>query len=203
MFASLLLITNNFRKYSLYDANVEEWTSILKLAHQWEFVGVKTLALRELERLEIPPLRKIVIYHSYGIDRRLLKSAYTAFATRDKSITIEEGRELGLETVLQLARARELARAPATSGTTRTRGIPSPVTVAGSELDELIRDIFELSPPDEDPSRNVAPSKPTAGGNTGGRAGNQSGAQPNGTSPHDPNSVKGRQHEHHTSVSLY
>ncbi|KAH9965394.1 hypothetical protein BC827DRAFT_1118754, partial [Russula dissimulans] len=129
-------------KYSLYDATVEEWTSILKLAHQWEFVGVKTLALRELERLEIPPLRKIVIYHSYGIDRRLLKAAYAAFATRDKPITIEEGKELGLETVLQLARARELARAPA--GKTGTRDTPSPVTVAGSELDGLIRDIFGL-----------------------------------------------------------
>ncbi|KAI9511474.1 hypothetical protein F5148DRAFT_950873, partial [Russula earlei] len=130
-------------KYSLYDATVEEWSSILKLAHKWEFVGVKTLAIRELERLDIPPLRKIVIYHSYAIDRRLLQAAYTAFTIRDKPITNEEGQELGLDTVLQLARARELARAPAPGGI-RNKDARSPVTVAGSELDELVRELFQL-----------------------------------------------------------
>jgi hypothetical protein len=160
---------NNFRKYSLYHANIEEWTSVLKLAHQWNFVAVKELALRELERLEIPPLRKIVIYQSYGIDRRLLQAAYTALTTRDKPITIEEGQELGLETVVQLARARELVRAPATGGK-RIRDAHSPVNAAGAELEGIIRDLFQLPPPDR-----------------------ESGTQPNGTSSGDSNSMNGTQ----------
>jgi len=174
-------------KYSLYHATVEEWTSIVKLAHQWEFLGVKELAVRELEQLTIPPLQKIVIYHSYALDRRLLQAAYMAFATRDESITIEEGQELGLETSLQLARAREFVRAPA-SGGKRIKDAHSPVNVAGADLDELIRDIFRLSPSDPDSQDQ---RKPTGrGANTNGRAEHQSGTQPNGTTTSDPKSVQ-------------
>jgi hypothetical protein len=193
---------NNFRKYSLYDATVEEWTSILKLAHQWDFIGVKALALRELEQLKIPSLQKIVIYHSYAIDRSLLQVAYTAFAIRDESITLEEGQELGLETALQLARAREFVRAPATGGK-RIKDARSPVNVAGADLDDLIRDIFRLSPPDRDPKSQVPVRKPTGQGSiTGGRAEPLLVTQPNKTSPCDPNSVQGRHREHLTPAPL-
>jgi hypothetical protein len=174
----------NFRKYSLYDATVEEWTSILKLAHQWKFFGIKDLAIRELERLEVPPLRKIVIYHDYAIDRRLLQAAYTAFTIRDKPITIEEGQELGLETVIQLAFAREHVRAPAAGGK-RIRDAHSPVNVGGAELDGLIRELFQLPQPDRDPDDHVALRK------TGGHAEHESGAQPNGSKSSDSKPAKG------------
>lgn len=143
------------RKYSLYDANLDEWTSILKLSYLWDFNEVKTLALRELERLEIPPLQKIIMYHSYAVDRDLLQDAYTALVVRADPITIEEGYELGLETALQLARARELARA-STSG-----GKKSPVNLADPELEALIRDLFQLPTPDGRSSRRSAGLKST------------------------------------------
>ncbi|KAI0300450.1 hypothetical protein B0F90DRAFT_1629697 [Multifurca ochricompacta] len=127
-------------KYSLYDGNVEEWTSILKLSHQWDFIEVKTLALRELEQLEIPPLRKIVIYHSYAVDRSLLQAAYAALTIREEPITIEEGRELGLETALQLARAREIVRASVPGGKGAGGNQNSLANAAGIELEALIRD---------------------------------------------------------------
>ena len=184
-----------YRKYSLYDATVEEWTSILKLAHNWDFLGVKELALRELEQLVIPPLHKIVIYHSYAIDRRLLHAAYTAFAIRDEPITIEEGQELGLETAIQLARAREFVRAPA-SGGKRMKDARSSVNVAGAELDALIRDIFRLSPPDQE--SQSPQQKPTGRGTKAGGHGEQ----PNGTSFSDPSSVQGRHRGQLTPASL-
>jgi hypothetical protein len=190
----LILILNNFRKYSLYDATVEEWTSILKLAHNWDFTGVKELALRELEQLVIPPLQKIVIYHSYGIDRRLLLAAYTAFAVRDEPITLEEGQELGLETAIHLARAREFVRAPA-SGGKRIKDARSPVNVAGAELDALIRDMFRLSPPDQE-SRSSQQKSTGRGTKMGGH-----GEQANGTSSSDPSSVQGRHRGHRTLTS--
>jgi hypothetical protein len=140
------------RKYSLYDASVEEWASILKLAHQWEFIEVKALAIRELENLSIPPLRKIVLYQKYEIDRNLLKPALTALTIRDEPLEIEEGREIGLETALDLAKAREIARTPVFSS--KKSGNPrSPVTLAGAELDVVIKDIFHVpSPTGPDPS---------------------------------------------------
>ncbi len=133
------------RKYSLYDASVEEWTSVLKLAHQWDFSEVKALAIRELENLPIPPLPKIVLYQKYAIERKLLKNALTALTIRDESVTIEEGREIGLETALDLAKAREIARSPVFSG--KKPGNPrSPVNLAGVELDVIIKDVFHLPP---------------------------------------------------------
>lgn len=151
------MLIHSSRKYSLYDADVEEWTSILKLAHLWEFTGVKTLALRELEGLKIPPLEKIIMYHSYAVDRNLLQAAYIAMTVRAEPITIEEGRELGLETALQIARARELARA---SGGKKS---PSPISLPAAELDVLIRDLFQLPTTDESSGSRVAPLKPTEG----------------------------------------
>jgi hypothetical protein len=131
------------RKYSLYDASVEEWTSVLKLAHQWNFIEVKALAIRELENLPVPPLPKIVLYQKYKIDRNLLKYALTALTIRDEALAIEEGREIGLETALDLAKAREIARSPVFSG--KKSGNPrSPVNLAGAELDVVIKDIFHL-----------------------------------------------------------
>jgi hypothetical protein len=130
------------RKYSLYDASVDVWTSILKLAHQWDFIEVKALAVRELESLQIPPLSKIVLYQTYAIDRKLLQPALTALTMRDEPLTIEEGRDLSLETALELARAREIARAPVFSS--KKSGPRSPVNLAGVELDALIKDIFRL-----------------------------------------------------------
>ena len=143
----------------------------------------------------IPPLRKIVIYHSYAIDRRLLQGAYTAFAVRDEPITFEEGEELGLETAIQLARAREFVRAPATGGK-RIKDARSPVNLAGAELDALIRDMFRLPPPDQESQSSQQKSTRRAT-KTGGH-----GEQPNGTSSSDPSSAEGRHHGHITSALL-
>jgi hypothetical protein len=118
----------------------------LKLAHEWDFVEVKALAVRELQNITIPPLQKIVTYQKYAIDRNLLTPALTALTIRDEPITIEEGRELSLETALLLAKAREMARSPVFSG--KKSGNPrSPVALAGVELDAVIKDVFSLPPP--------------------------------------------------------
>jgi hypothetical protein len=93
---------------------------------------------------------------------------------RDTPISIEEGQELGLETVIQLARARELVRAPAAGGK-RIKDAHSPVNVPGAEFDGLIGDLFQLPPPDREPGRDVGTS-----GHTERQSG--TGTQPKGTS---------------------
>jgi hypothetical protein len=121
------------------------WTSILRLAHQWDFIEVKEFAIRELQALSIAPLEKIVLYQKYAVNRDLLQSAFIALTTRDEPLTIEEGRELGLETALPLAEAREVARTPVFTG--KKSGNPrSPVNLAGVELDRLVEKVFNLTP---------------------------------------------------------
>jgi hypothetical protein len=179
------------RKYNIYEAGVDVWSSILKLAHQWDFDEVKAFAFRELEQQEMPALQKIILYHTHEIDRKYLLAAYTELAVRDDPITIEEGLLLGLETSLRLAHARELARAPVFSG--KKHGNPrSPINLAGSELDVLINRLFNLSLPDTITERPPTPQTPTGRGTpTGGRNTPQLGIQTNGTGSPVPNPARG------------
>ncbi|KAJ7883913.1 hypothetical protein B0H14DRAFT_3432732 [Mycena olivaceomarginata] len=103
-------------KYSLYDATVEDWSTILELSCRWEFAKVKSLAVRWLEKLELP-----------DIDRILL--------------TVEEGIRLGMETFISLSRARECALNQAASG----GHSPAPATLGGTELMEIIKDHFNTT----------------------------------------------------------
>ena len=188
-------LTSIFRKYSIYEADVEEWSSILKLAHKWDFFEVKAFALRELEQLEMPALDKIILYHTQDIDRNLLHDAYTALTVRDEPITIDEGYQLGMETALRLAHAREIARAPASgrrAGTAR-----SGVNIAGPELDTLISQLFNLSLPDtsnESTERPATPQTPTTTGRgtpTGGRNTPQLNVRTTGSGSPAPNPARG------------
>lgn len=172
-------------KYSLYDTSIEEWTSILKLAHTWNFIEVKELAIRGLESLQIPALQKVVLYQTYDVDRNRLQTAYTALTVRDEPLTIEEGRELGLETSLQLARAREVARAPVFGG--RGVGNPrSPVNLAGVELHAIINDVFQLTSASEHttqtPTGSGTPANVRDTSQTGSTAQTNSGSSASNTS---------------------
>jgi hypothetical protein len=142
--------------------SIEEWASILKLADKWNFIEVKALAIRGIDDIPmLSALQKIVLYQTYDVDRRHLQSAYTALAVREEAITIDEGRQIGLETALQIARARELARAPVLSGK-KVGNPPSPVKCAGVELQALINQIFQLSSPGS-ASKHTAQMPPGSG----------------------------------------
>ena len=127
--------------------SIEEWASILKLADKWKFTEVKALAVRGIDDIPmISALEKIVLYQTYNVDQSHLRSAYTALTVREEAITIDEGRQIGLETALQIARARELARAPVFSGK-KVGNPPSPVNLTGVELQAHINQIFQVSSP--------------------------------------------------------
>jgi len=180
-------------QYSIYNGTVEEWSSILHLAHQWDFLEVKAFALRELEQHEIDPLQKVILYHTHEIDRDLLRASYIALTERNEPITIEEGRVLGLETALTLARAREMARVPVFAG--KKPGTPrSNITLGSAEMDTLIKDLFNLSLPDvpAERPRPPTPQTPTGRGTpTGGRNTPRLDIQTNGSGTPGHNAHRG------------
>ncbi|KZT21101.1 hypothetical protein NEOLEDRAFT_1074112 [Neolentinus lepideus HHB14362 ss-1] len=157
--------------YSLYNASIEEWTSILKLAYLWRFSEVKKLAVRELEKQGIAPVPKIALYNKYDVDRALLLPSYSALTTRDEPISMVEGLDLGLETCLLLARARELARS--------SKGVraSSPVTIEEMEVEGLLKDVFSLK---DVPFRPMSPANVRV--NTSSNAANDT-MESNGTTP--------------------
>lgn len=122
------------RQYSIYNATVEEFTSILKLAHLWGFAEVKKFAVRELQKkdgTELDAISRIALYNEYGVDRYNLSAAYLALVMRPEPLTYDEGEALGLETVMGITHARELAR--------WLNDVPAPLTVGGPRLEEMVR----------------------------------------------------------------
>ena len=137
-----------FRKYSLYDASVEDWTAILDLAHRWTFPEVKSLCVRELEKLEMDDINRIVAYHKYEVDRTLLIPRYAALCQREQTLTLEEGMSLGMETTLNIVRARECARAKPSLDGIRS---PVPIDIDNREMNSLIKDLFGIAGPSTEP----------------------------------------------------
>lgn len=138
-------------QYSVYDASFETWLSILKLAHRWSFCNIKELAIRELEKLPIEPIEKIVAYHEYKINKTLLLPAYITMCKRDKPLTLAEGTSLGMETVLRLADARERARQQAAES-----GIRSPTfhDFEDALMEDMVREVFGIPPRQMSPGQH-------------------------------------------------
>lgn len=140
----------NYRsKYSIYDAVLEDWVAILKLAFDWRFSEVKKLCSRELEKYEIAPVPKIELYQTYELDKKLLIPSYMAICLRAEPLSLKEGRHLGLETALLLATARECAR-----GKPLANGARSPTAAELEEEDmvSIIKEIFGLTAGPPSPS---------------------------------------------------
>jgi len=168
-----------YRRYSLYDeASCEDWQSILHLAHRWLFPEVKKLAIRELELQWMLDVKRIKLYQDNEVDRRLLVPRYAALCEREETLSLEEGFDLGMETTLMIARGREQARSQRLPTGGRS---PLTPTVHGSDLIEIIRELFKLPAGEDDvgnpgtahlpPSMSYAPpanGNGTANGHTTG-----------------------------------
>lgn len=50
---------------------------------------------------------RIAVWHKYGLDKAHIKQCYHRLGARDQPLTMEEGRLLGLETVLKLSELRD------------------------------------------------------------------------------------------------
>ncbi|KAF9228487.1 hypothetical protein BS17DRAFT_813405 [Gyrodon lividus] len=151
-FARFLWVFYN-PKYSLYEAPLETWLSILKLANRWGFDNIKELSVRELQKLEIEPIEKIAIYHDHNISRLYLIPSYVAVCKRDQRLSFTEGMKLGMETVLRIADARERVRQHASESGIRT---PTFEDFEDSAVEVLIREVFGLG------SRPTSPAPATA-----------------------------------------
>ncbi|KAF7289309.1 BTB domain-containing protein [Mycena indigotica] len=155
-FSKLLWVFYN-PKYSLYDATVEDWSTILELADKWGFVEVKNLCVRQLEKLEMLDVDRIVLYHDFHVDERFLVPRYVALCERPELLTVEEGLRLGMHTVIALTRARECARNSASSGMRS----PSPASMSEKELTDIILDHFNIRDDDESTKPTEEPPKTT------------------------------------------
>lgn len=124
-------------KYSIYEAPAEDWQAILGLAHRWGFREVHALSVRELEKLELPHIDRIVTYQQYEVNRQLLIPSYAALTEREEPLTLEEGVLIGIETAITIARAREFTRS-------RNGHAGTPSNVHGQEMQDIVQKMFNI-----------------------------------------------------------
>ncbi|KAM5544950.1 hypothetical protein V8D89_001061 [Ganoderma adspersum] len=136
-------------KYSIYDATLDDWIAILKLAYDWRFGEVKKLCTREIEKFEIAPVPKIELYQTYELDRKLLIPSLLYLCMRAEPLSLKEGRQIGLETALLVATARECARGKPASNGARS---PTAADLEEDDMVSIIKEIFGLTAGPPSPS---------------------------------------------------
>ncbi|KAG2147814.1 uncharacterized protein EDB93DRAFT_1250329 [Suillus bovinus] len=176
----------------------DHWLTILELSTIWQFPEMKKLAIDELQKLEIEPIEKITTYDKYQIDQSLLLPAYKLLCKRAGRMSIEEGEQLKLHTVLGIQEARERAIRSAAEGGCRS---PTSADVADEELERILVDVFSLkghtanrqgAPPPANEVPIVQTPKPPVNGATNGSKSSASGSNDNKQKDANKNSGSGK-----------
>lgn len=132
----------------------------MKLATKWQFKEVRSLSIRELEKLDIDPVEKIAIYKEFKIKPELLLPSYISICKKDRLPSPEEGKILSIETVLKIASAREeMILSALSSGRRSPADAPDDITRA------IIARLFELGltpHPNDQPVNGVERPNPTS-----------------------------------------
>ncbi|KAJ3505315.1 hypothetical protein NLJ89_g7486 [Agrocybe chaxingu] len=156
-------------KYSVYSATPAEWVAILKIAHEYEFLEVKNLAIRGLDTCDLTVVQRIRIYETYQADTMYLLPLYATMCMREDGPTDDETEEMGMKTSLMIFRARERLRSDGSKS-------PLPNGVDESEVFRMLYSFLGVNP---------APSN-TNTSNTGASSANTNGHR----DPQDPNGKK-------------
>jgi hypothetical protein len=92
--------------FGAYHLNtLDEWSSVLHLADEWDLETVRSLAIKQLS-LITTPVDKLALGHRYAIHDWLL-DAYVSLCERDELLTQAEGRRLGVDDVIFISLTRQ------------------------------------------------------------------------------------------------
>jgi hypothetical protein len=99
----------HYRNFQQRDVTtVEDWSSVLKLATQWDFASIRELAIEELSLIP-SPVDQLILAHAYDVQRWLMP-AYSALCERKEPLSKEEGRRIGVDDVVLIHQVRECMR---------------------------------------------------------------------------------------------
>ncbi|KAK7436503.1 hypothetical protein VKT23_019057 [Stygiomarasmius scandens] len=91
--------------FTQYEAqSVADWTSILRLASEFQMKNVRVLAMKQLFPIA-SAAEKIDLANKYDI-KDWLVPAYMELCARTEELTLEEGKKLGVEAVMGVAQLR-------------------------------------------------------------------------------------------------
>lgn len=87
---------------------MDEWSSVLRVAHEWNFIDARKLAIRELNHL-VGLVDRVLLGHQYGVEGWTL-IGYGRLIARKVALAKEEARRLGMEDMLEIVELREHLR---------------------------------------------------------------------------------------------
>ncbi|KIM74907.1 hypothetical protein PILCRDRAFT_25199, partial [Piloderma croceum F 1598] len=96
------------RSYTDHTASGEKWSSIISLAHMWQFETMSYVAFKAYLALpDVGPVDKIAMRQKYDFPREVLLKVFVEICTRDAPLSVEEGQKIGLETLALIAQTRD------------------------------------------------------------------------------------------------
>ena len=129
-------------KYSLYDADIETWKTILNLSNKLQFKEVKELAVRELHmKKDLPLVEKMALYQHHQVDQRHLVPLFAELVSRDTPLTLEESKILGPDSTFLVYTARERIRSQSDGGKS-----PLPSGLEESDVYHSIEMLLDMNP---------------------------------------------------------
>jgi hypothetical protein len=145
---------------------VEEWISVLNLSSRLEFASIRDLAVNNIAPMA-SAIDKALLGKRHGV-KSWVMDAYGELCTREKPLSIEEGRRLGVDLVIKINELRHelffnaisvahkpglgisfgLPRTPNLSSHSRMTSVSSSI-VGFEELPERIVQHFKLDTMDD------------------------------------------------------
>jgi hypothetical protein len=96
------------RKYKRESSSAEKWSSILSLAHKWQFEAILKFAFEAFVALPgIAAIDTVVMCEKYCLDRLMACGAYWALCCRGVPLSRSEGAMIGWEGCVLIAAVRD------------------------------------------------------------------------------------------------
>ena len=89
-------------------SSLDEWASVLKVAHHWDFGAIVELAFEKIEPLA-SPVDKILFGKDYNM-REWIAEGRIELCRRERPIILEEAFRLGMAEVVNISTTRESIR---------------------------------------------------------------------------------------------
>ncbi|KAG7095836.1 hypothetical protein E1B28_006531 [Marasmius oreades] len=88
---------------------LQEHIDLLSIASRYDCPGARLKAIQGIESQPLDPIQKLILSEKYNVQEWLMP-AYIEICKRDKPLTKDEAVQIGLEKVMLIAEAREIAR---------------------------------------------------------------------------------------------
>jgi len=100
--------TCRHRMHTKYTPSLSEWTALLSISTRFEMTDIRNRAIAEIDKVRstIEPVEQVMLAVTHNVPG-WLPDAYMALCLRDTPITLREMKQIGDETMVLVAEARE------------------------------------------------------------------------------------------------